>query len=160
MPLSVSEREFQFQWQVNHGTEWNAEFSFPRMTLTDILLNCWVLKKSYFTKKNSHPSWPLEEWINNLISKIAHILCIPQPAKRVNFFVSPGKRKKMTETIPFSFPPVTRTVVAMISDVVVSTPVLVVAVRLAVDDGRVEIEVGTIKTNDISFNSQLTQNNC
>ena len=25
---SVSEKEFEFQWEVNHGPEWNVESSF------------------------------------------------------------------------------------------------------------------------------------
>ena len=70
---------------------------------------------------------------------------IPQPAKRVYLIYSKGAKKEMTETIPFSFPPGTRTVVAVVIDFVVPTLVLVVIERLVVDAGRVETVMETMK---------------
>ena len=36
--LPVWDAEFQFQEKVNHGPEWNVEFSFPNMPFSGIFL--------------------------------------------------------------------------------------------------------------------------
>ena len=47
---------------MNHGPEWNVEFSIPIQTSSRHFSNFWVLKMSDFTKRNfSHVDLPLTD---------------------------------------------------------------------------------------------------
>ena len=49
--MTVLEIEFRFQWEANHGLEWNVEFSIPLQTPCKPFSNFWVWKTGDFTKQ-------------------------------------------------------------------------------------------------------------
>ena len=91
-------KQCKLQCHINHGPEWNVEFSIPIQTPYEHFDYCWILKMFDFTKQN----FVFERYINTLVLNIGHILFIPQPSKRLNFslthrYIYRGFRKNATQ---------------------------------------------------------------
>ena len=52
LEFSISNWQCKLQCYINHGPEWNVEFSIPIQTPYEHFDCCWVLKMFDFTKQN------------------------------------------------------------------------------------------------------------